>query len=218
MTDRPILFSGQMVRAIIEGRKTQTRRVFRWQGPKGYPHSWDHAIIDNPAGVQRLLVPFNHPDDAHLAWGESGYHRHYGPADPGDRLWVRESIDKMAECGDDEIAYKADWPGDARGLGWRPSIHMPRWASRLTLTVTDVRVQRVQEISEADARAEGTDPTTCANVVAPADGFPSYRSAFGILWDSINAKRPGRSWSANPWVCAVSFSVIRKNIEDIACG
>src|SRR5690348_10193426 len=92
MSDKPILFSSQMVRALLAGTKTQTRRVVPWQGPKGFPHSFEHAIVDNPAGVQRLLVPSNHPDEAELPWGENGYHRHYGKGDPGDRLWVKEAL------------------------------------------------------------------------------------------------------------------------------
>jgi hypothetical protein len=109
--------------------------------------------------------------------------------------------------------YRADYAvncGDIRR--WTPSIYMPRWASRITLHVTDVKIERVQDISEADAKAEGAVCTTCANAVAPKDGFPSYRSGFGILWDSINAGR-GYGWKANPWVIAITFKPELANID-----
>ena len=92
----------------------------------------------------------------------------------------------------------------------RTPIFMPRWASRITLTVTEVRVQRVGDISEADAEAEGMKPTTCANVVYEGDGFPSYKSAFGIAWNSIHGPD---AWRRNDWVAAISFEVRKGNID-----
>jgi hypothetical protein len=131
----------------------------------------------------------------------------------GDRLWVRESWfhddphgvfydeQKPLYRADGEIAFE-------KGDSWKPSIHMPRWASRLTLIATaDARVERLQDISEEDARAEGTEPTTCANVLPPKDGFPSYRSAFAMLWQSLHTK-PGERWDDNPELVVLTLSTI----------
>lgn len=200
MADKPIIFSGPMVRALLEWRKTQTRRLIKWQGPRGFPHSFDHARIDNPAGVPRLLVPYLHPEEPQ-GWDDCPMHRHYGPADPGDRLYVREAIDKVSEPG--AVFYRADYEakhGDASGLGWRPSIHMPRWASRLTLTVTDVRVQRLRDISNEDAVAEG-----CSDGVFPWEEFRD-------LWNSLHGPD---AWVRNSWVVALTFTVQHGNIDQI---
>ncbi len=240
MSDKPILFSAPMVRALLAGTKTQTRRLFKWQGPKGFPHSFEHAKVDNPAGVQRLLVPYHHPSDTSLRWGESGYIRHYGLYEPGDRLYVRETFVALAPRGivcpiaDATYSMTSDGAHQHRNgeytpgleryaegafdrFKWRPSIHMPRWASRLTLTVTDVRVQRLQEISDEDAVAEGTPCYVCGGALdglSEADCHCFHRKAdagdYRTLWDSING--PG-SWEANPWVAAYSFTVARHNID-----
>lgn len=210
MTDRPILFSGPMIRALLSGRKTQTRRAIK---PQPSPHvqvyrvgsAWDWR--DGTRGGSARL-----------------------PYAPGDRLWVREAWADDAEAQFEpqrrDTYYRAD-PGaeeiaeDNRSCGiphdWRPSIHMHRWRSRLTLIVTDVRVQRLQEISEADARAEGVE--------SDSDGWRDYqmpatqccgtaRDSFRTLWDSLNAKR-GFGWDANPWVGAVTFNVHRQNIDSL---
>lgn len=209
---RPILFNAPMVRAILDGRKTMTRRIVKWQGPKGFPHDFDKAFTDNPAGIKRLMVPYHHPDDDYsdgAAW------RHYPPhGDPGDRLWVRETHAPQADCwaawahemegynaGPKPIIhYRADG-GEPFIEKWRPSIHMPRWASRITLEITGVRVERLNDISEADAEAEGVE-----NIVPRIDedqqkwGWAHWN--FRHLWESING--PG-GWSLNPWVWVISF-------------
>lgn len=199
---RPILFSGPMIRAILENRKSQTRRVLKPQPPND---------------VRRAL---NHPDDlpfvAFLRNGEDFWRIKCPYGRPGDRLWVRETwckVDNREFGGDIWIDYRATpwesaehpagWnnaPDDSEALKWRPSIHMPRWASRITLEVTDVRVEKLQDISEEDAQAEGVTPTP--------DDIPFYgphKDAFCVLWDSINASR-GYSWQSNPWVWSVSFT------------
>lgn len=164
----------------------------------------------------------------------------------GDRLWVRETWTDEGQS-EGECLYRATVEDDTgyyleeiAGIRWRPSIHMPRWASRLTLTVTDVRVQRVQEISEEDSIAEGihrVDPTpddlsngcTTDDFVFMAPGvrqgwgatkderdrdqwWPTATGAFRLLWDSLNAKR-GYGWDINPWVVALTFTVERRNID-----
>lgn len=226
MVDKPMLFSAPMVRALLEGRKTQTRRLIKWQGPKGYPHSFEHAIVDNPAGVQRLLVPFKHPDEADLPWGENGYHRHYGPADPGDRIWVKEtwshsgtavwsiSQARMA-VGNGRVIYRADNDSEFPYAKYWPSIFLPKEFSRLTLHVTGVKIERLQSISEDDAVAEGISVDRGGFKDRPlycVEGLPSRSSAvdaYEQLWRQING---GGSWDKNPWVVAITFEVERCNM------
>lgn len=201
MNERPILFSGKMVRAILDGRKTQTRRVVTNALPyeatdEGIDVLWATGALRCPCGA------------------------------PGDRLWVRETW-AVRDCATGpRVEYQADGASaplpaphehDIRDEGgkvdlaryvadrWRPSIHMPRWASRITLEVTGVGVERVQDISEADAQREGWD---FSNV----DLYTTYdpvrqskaRDWFRALWDHINAAR-GYGWEANPWVWVVTF-------------
>jgi len=240
----PILFSGKMVRAILDGRKIQTRRVIKKQPENG------ESI-----------------DGCH--WGNTGwaFWKNGGctcvstsmpPGFTGDRLWVRETwADVNSEMGP-SIAYKEDcsligwedfskefgpdygagpsmnyekYPGNYTmwcsdlfnnepGHGWRSSIHMPRWASRINLEITNVRVERVQNISEEDCRSEGILGFTKDQKVwkywpcDPVDGpmkntwvaLPrTPKKAFEYLWDSINEKRGGFGWSENPWVWVIEF-------------
>ena len=212
MTERPILFSAPMVRAILAGTKTQTRRVvkptrgrpieFLGGGPRGgadwnNPECWGYEWHEGPEFV--TLKPMD---------GQA-YPCPYGQ--PGDRLWVRETFahiyrdnTKPAARRDDDVAYKADHPGfDEYAYGtWKPSIHMPRWASRITLEITGVRVERLQAISDADLECEGLQETIDAGV--DHDGYP--RDAWRALWSSING---AESWTANPWVWVVEFRRIQ---------
>jgi hypothetical protein len=201
-----------MVRAILAGKKTQTRRVVGSMHPPEFfgvrggpdendPLQWGYYVADGmPWGSDGCLV---------LARGETGHDRcvlslacPYG--DVGDRLWVRET---WAEVNGGAF-YKADepWP-EAYGPEpkWKPSIHMPRWASRITLEVTDVRVERVQFISEPDAKAEGCcrfGGRGAPQTVGMEGG--TARDMFRKLWDSINAAR-GFGWDVNPFVWALTF-------------
>jgi hypothetical protein len=183
VSERPILFSGTMVRAILDGRKTQTRRVIT------------RVVWANPTYDAQTFMDIN---PVHRA-NPSGLCP-YG--DPGDTLWVRETFAKRYADAQrdpaDGIIYRADG-GLAVEPRWTPAIHMPRWASRLTLRITAVRVQRVQDITAEDAHAEGIlrGPT-----FGDRDIFD--RALFAKLWDSINAKR-GYSWDSNPWVWALTF-------------
>lgn len=209
MKERPIIFSAPMVRAILDGRKTQTRRVVKLTDSgrvkeSGSPRNWHlddpHAVMACPYGV------------------------------PGDRLWVRETwqaffadevpasrprgprhtmgIPAQPER-ESFVFYRADGdlshPEDGSEAIWLSPLHMPRWASRLTLEIVSVRVERVQEISEEDARAEGVrvweewqsrDLPAVLNMHDPRD-------AYAQLWDSINAKRA--PWESNPWVWVIEF-------------
>lgn len=210
MKERPILFSGPMVRAILEGRKTQTRRAVKGVEGMEFWRCFDRQQGDRWA--------FRSEITSHEVACP------YGAA--GDRLWVRESwnvsglgfgmkpslASTIADAG--AWRYAAD---DKSGWqhGWRPSIHMPRGASRITLEVMGVRVERLQEISEADAVAEGIerDPMLQRTfAVYPLnEERPGYvncpLASYHSLWDSING--PG-SWDANPWVWVVEFRRVEK--------
>lgn len=192
MKEKPILFSAPMVRAILEGRKTQTRRVIKNTGT--YAIEDHHGIITAKRERAALATQCR-----------------YGQ--PGDRLWVRETwqgpileseehFDEWREAPDlfrkpGFCAYRATDTLDAvdedgKELGWRPSIHMPRWASRITLEIAAVRVERLQDISADDSIAEGS-------AGHPDGPWHAYRS----LWTLING---AGSWEANPWVWVVEFN------------
>lgn len=235
--ERPILFSAPMVKAILEGRKTQTRRVVSpgnsdfGSAPREY---WDHACFDAPhPGVlvdgyrgdgylhvpchcqteNHYLVP-NRVDDCERCeergWTDTR-HRLYPRYATGDRLWVRET---WRETGSGQradfkipkikvpVLYAADDPLEGP---WRPSIFMPRWASRITLEITEVRVERLQDISEADAMAEGMPQN------AAIDCRPGYRNRelFQELWDRINGKK--HPFASNPWVWAIEFKIVEES-------
>ena len=205
MTDLPILFSGPMVRALLEDRKTQTRRSLKFQPAPGI------------SIVRKTIRPID-ATPYHAFERRSVYGNYAGELDirikRGDRLWVREAwrcngwatdvatIFYRASEGDGYTAMCEQYPVAGKAYlrptaSWRPSIHMPRWASRLTLIVTDVRVERLQDISEADAKAEGIDDR---DVVC----------GYSELWDQINGNG---AWEANPWVVAYTFRVIKANID-----
>lgn len=216
MTDRPILFSAPMVRALLDGTKTQTRRVLRKQ-PHTDLDAWHLPEISGPDWVQEHR--FAEGFDAARVGYEIGY-----------RLWVRETwtarmthgwtiADARSRQFQEEILYAAD--GDTSIDGWWPSIHMPREFSRLTLTVTEVRVERLQDISEADASAEGISPLSsgryhCGHDEEGEITCKSPVTAFAWLWNGINGKRPGCHWQDNPWVVATTFEVIVQNIDQVS--
>ncbi len=186
MKEKPILFSTEMVKAILEGRKTQTRRVIK-PIPK---------LLCVRDGAEHWTIP---------NYGTGEWVCLYGQV--CDRLWVRETwglLNTEPKDGKDKatIYYKAT-DGNKHVLRyqkWRPSIFMPRWASRITLGITDIRVQRLQEISETDCIAEGIPQQI-------PDYWESHYKAYSVLWDSINFKR-GYSWESNPFVWAITFKRI----------
>ena len=187
MTDRPMTFKDPMVRALLAGTKTQTRRVLK---PAADVLGNSDAMWPVYLGGRRIGTSVS-PDRA-------------APYAPGDRLWVRETWGmKWPDPKPEHVIYRAD----SHELGgWRSPAHMPRWASRLTLTVTDVRMQRVQEISEADAVAEGVEPV----LVPPDGGSCPHVEGFAALWSCIHGPD---AWDANPWVAALTFTVERRNID-----
>jgi hypothetical protein len=197
--ERPILFNGEMVRAVLDGRKTQTRRVINPQ-PDG---DFDGPTIYAPTKISRDGEEHPGPEvmGIYCPHGEWGVRCPYGK--PGDRLWVRETF----WTDGDEIIYRAD-PGaekdldpETTGLAWKPSIFMPREACRILLEVAEVRVDQVQDISEEDAWAEGVSGR---GTTRSAD---EGRTLFCQLWDKINFSR-GFGWMENPWVWVVDFKVI----------
>ncbi|UYW75572.1 hypothetical protein OFY05_11420 [Pseudocitrobacter faecalis] len=177
MKERGMIFNGEMVRAILNGRKTQTRRTVK------LPH------IDRDAMCELSGNELS---------GElsAGNYRNSPHGKPGDRIWVRETF---GDCGV-RLVYRADTFDGARCKvnRWTPSIHMPRWASRILLEITDVRVERLNDISECDAKAEGA-PTECTLI--GDKHYPGFRS----LWKSIYGDD---SWQANPWVWVIEFKRI----------
>lgn len=222
----PILFSGAMVRAIIDGRKTQTRRVVT-------PHN---SLVNGTGEGIRKIWPWL---DWSTAWTDPGpspagnpgpywkaYYRHpdygdeptvfriYPRVEEGDTLWIKETfwLPDLPAPAPDDVLYGADYmefelAADQHGrqVAKHPSIFMRREFSRLDLDVLGVRGQRVQEITAADAKAEGADPGRgpLADPVLPHE--TGYQNAFRALWDSINGKKPGRSWPENPPVWAYAF-------------
>lgn len=222
MADKPIIFSGEMVRAILDGRKTQTRRVLSrswpvlgtsWRG-KQFDAAW--AGLRWGEAVSRgsyIALPWCHPNDEPTPSEECGVYRVRPPFAVGDRLWVRET---WGHDGPDLDAVRRGVESDGPSCGpyymadgnWFDNhtvkklspIHMSRWASRITLTVTDVRVERVQDISEEDASAEGVT----RGFSGGAWGEEGLIEDFAALWDSINEKR-GFGWDPNPWVVALTF-------------
>lgn len=233
MKERPIIFNADMVRAVLDGRKTQTRRIMREQ-PEVIPK-------EDEFGKPGFWIPFNagktmvRNEDMYIACP-------FGLK--GDRLWVRETWSVVSHAFDDDglmIDYVPDRPakavhekpfgrgyysghaiyaadggftwGDDDGCAdgrscWKPSIHMPRWASRITLEITGVRVERSQDITEQDAAAEGVPPVGDLlpdypdTYLTPKGDFATAKVAFQRLWESIYGDD---SWQANPWVWVIEF-------------
>ena len=200
MPDKSMIFSAPMVLALRAGTKTQHRTPIKWQGPRGVDYSFANAWLDNPAGVPRLCVPYKIPEDIDDLWDECRAYRHHGRVNSGERIWVREAWGPWD--GDQSAAYRADG-GEMPTGGWRSPIHMPRRFSRITLTATDVRVMRVQDINRGDAMGEGCP---FANM---ADG-PDPREWYAALWNSIHGPD---AWGRNDWVEALTFAVRKRNID-----
>lgn len=206
MVDRPILFNGAMVRAILAGRKSQTRRALRDQNPVDLGAAKHGAHLRRQPRFDKVAqrVVGTSLVDVRCPFGQ-----------PGDRLWVRETFGYRAQFFERDAAaggpvvYRADGEDQPalRGMHgdhWRPSIHMPRSACRLVLEVTDVRVERLHAITEGDAEAEGTTPIELDREDDCGNGWTEYwyRGGFEKLWNST-----GGDWAANPWVWVVGFRV-----------
>jgi hypothetical protein len=196
MKEKPILFSGPMIKAILEGRKRMTRRVAKVDdfGNLHLRHGWS---IQADAGIQDVR-------QERLPWHT------------GMRLWVRETwahvtdYDGQFLLDNRKALYRADGETNITPTKWRPSIFMPRWASRITLELTGVRVERVQDISTADVEAEGFDVASKLPPVVPAGtnleilAWQVAQDLFRKTWDALNGKR-GFPWESNPWVWVLEF-------------
>lgn len=202
MKERPVLFSGPMVRAILEGRKTQTRRIFKL--PKGL--EWYDSLGGEQKGWFTDGKGWWHVDEIECPHGTVG-----------DRLWVREAWASLSVGNQTDYLYRADThkglekrDGDQK---WKPSRHMPRTACRLILEITGVRVERLQEISNADCVAEGIEPIgeerLTGKVMSQAgrlgDNYSTVRQLYSSFWQSINGPD---SWAQNPWVWVIEFKRI----------
>ncbi|WP_222890204.1 hypothetical protein [Enterobacter sp. C2] len=225
MTERGMIFNAEMVRAIRDGRKTQTRRII--QSAAKNMQARGHEVISHRAPGDKWYGDYVYSmRDRSGVWQDFTNEQFLAKCpfgQPGDRIWVRETWADVNHDGCPAVAYRAD--GEVRDLheddgdeqdpnlekywfanwypdlisgtegNWTPSIHMPRWASRITLEITDVRVERLNSISDTDANAEGVS----------ADRLSPARYVFGSLWQSIYGADNPQSWQANPWVWVIEF-------------
>ncbi|HHX3102348.1 TPA: hypothetical protein ACU8I5_003320 [Klebsiella pneumoniae] len=226
MKERGMIFNGEMVRAILDGRKTQTRRIMKIQP--------EHSGL----GLRRVIDSKNGSDDGKYFWSLSdacglkirskSFTCPFGSV--GDRIWVREAFRVHSRATDvATLVYKASernsWTEQTHRVPvsvcnkpatpekWTPSLHMPRWASRILLEITDVRVERLNAISEEDAEAEGIDMEAlydsqdCYDCIANHNmtGRPTVTGAFKYLWESIYGEE---GWKSNPWVWVIEFKRI----------
>lgn len=226
--ERPIIFSGEMVRAILDGKKTMTRRLVKGDISK-YKHA--HIIKQSSDKSREGKAYFYDKPVGGMVLSSQLVSNPYGKV--GDRLWVRETWiqgydDPLIESeGDDEnavsIIYKADgkeeyrscsaetaenwgdFSADSEMVGFKSPIHMPRWASRILLEITDIKVERLQDISCEDAVKEGFSDKKPSGM-QPAM-MPNPKADFRNYWDSLNTKK-GYPWSSNPWVWVVEFKVV----------
>ncbi len=227
---RPIPFSAPMVQALLEGRKSQTRRMVKPQPTKdANSMGWVHSSSDRTREGRFLWLQGARSEVIKCPFGKVG-----------DVLWVRETLQlkclvptNLNSSSNLEVAaiYKTNpdkafvWKGNAK-REYIPSIHMPRWASRLTLEITAIKVERLQDISEENAIAEGV--IFESNVPATLEGIPLHRhyvpigkgevisgwdaqDCYGNLWESLNGKD---SWDANPWVWVIEFKTHKCNVDE----
>ena len=185
MKERPIIMSGESVRAILEGRKTQTRRVVK----KDIVNSFD---LESDGSLTYETIFDGNGDCVHISKISP-----YGQA--GDRLWVRERFSIISKTPIIVIFEAADYAN--KEYQFTTPLFMPRWASRITLEITDIRVERLQDITEEDARKEG--------MRSPLRYVGALKDAYKTLWNSINTKR-GFPWESNPFVWVVEFKVVNK--------
>lgn len=229
MVKRPILFSAPMVRAILDGRKIMTRRIIKPQ-----PRQWEARVIDitephyneDEGGWGQVRTHWSSPSNS-MPMGEPE-REEWAPmrcpyGNPGDLMWVRETWQsdvrnvgtKPSLIEPTEPVWFAAGGDPARAgemsicaTGWRPAIHMPQWASRITLRVMDVRVERLHAITEADAEAEGAEPV----MVPPDGGSCPHVEGFRDVWNSINGSG---AWDANPWVWVVRFDLVSGGAREV---
>jgi len=202
---KPIIFSTPMVRAILDNRKKQTRRVMKPQ-PIWDNGFWKWAGAAWSDNIKRVTpVPY------HSMYNNAPYR-------PGDIIWVRETWCEYGNIHNPHMGYWYKASGieqpymdsvKFKMCKWRPSIYMPREAARIFLRVTNVRVERLQDITEEDARAEGFEKI-CFGLATPGAIQATSKELFTEHWDALNAKR-GYSWHTNPWVWVIEFERIKES-------
>lgn len=180
MKEHPILFNAAMVNAILSGTKTQTRRIVKPQPD----------VVDYDTD---LVMQFT-SDDQRLGRLGKVINCPYGEI--GDQLWVRETFGLAGDKDNHVLHYRATHYRDGKNMGWKPSIHMPRWASRIQLEITNISIEHLKSITYSDAVSEGT---------TYEKGYTDPRDAYKRLWESINGEG---SWEVNPWVWVIEFKRI----------
>lgn len=199
MKERPILFSGPMVQAILDGRKTQTRRIVN---PQPFHYEGEPCQWYNPTKIDRHGEEYPSEEVFGFFDEETGWPCKYGG--PGDRLWVKETFMPMPHL-NAKAFYRAS--DGLVGGKWKPSIFMPRNLSRITLEIAEVRVERLNDISEVDILSEGVTVDKVAQWCnVPWSSLPTLHHAFQCLWNSINGEA---SWDLNPWVWVLTFKRIQ---------
>lgn len=220
--EHSLLFTGPMVRAILEDRKWMTRRLVTKQTSTCGSARWEQLDIEKAfpqRGGGKLMAPLT-PEACSVYGDDSTLHRVYPRWEAADRLWVKETCawsrstnaPKRTDTGHPFVIYRAAGDivvsGGAFGsngmlaMRWTPGIYMPRWASRITLEVTAVRVERLHDISADDVVAEGIRPADVAGLGSDA----SFVQHYAALWDAINGKRA--TWASNPWVWKITFAMM----------
>ena len=215
--ERPIIFSGEMVKAILDGKNTMTRRVVKSNFINHYKHA--HIIRQSTDKKREGKAYFYYKPCSGMVLSSQLVSNPYGKV--GDRLWVRETWQEIGP--DCLLTYKATYPSDLyakrpelenvpplaglkeRGYLWKSPMFMPRWASRILLEITDIKVERLQDISCEDAVKEGFSDKKPSGM-QPAM-MPNPKADFRNYWDSLNTKK-GYPWSSNPWVWVVEFKVV----------
>ena len=241
--ERPIIFSGEMVKAILDRKKTMTRRVVKSNFINHYKHA--HIIRQSTDKKREGKAYFYDTPVGSMVLSSQLVNNPYGKV--GDRLWVRETWAPVNSCGESALAYKADneiiclseneefldeygtlnytdprlakyafadWADDlVNGVegAWKSPITMPRWASRILLEITDIRVERLNDISEADAKKEGMPPShPSIDKISMQHGFNSFsQSCFAQSWDSLYDENSPKRWANNQWVWVIEFKVIK---------
>ena len=221
--ERPIIFSGEMVKAILDRKKTMTRRVVKSNFINHYKHA--HIIRQSTDKKREGKAYFYDKPVGGMVLSSQLISNPYGEV--GDLLWVRETWQEIGL--DYLLTYKATYPSDLyakrpelenlpplaglkeRGYLWKSPMFMPRWASRILLEITDIKVERFQDISETDAKKEGMPPShPSIDKISMQHGFNSFsQSCFAQSWDSLYDENSPKRWANNQWVWVIEFKVIK---------
>ncbi len=222
MKTHPILFSSPMINALLEGRKTQTRRILKGSREFKGPYSVEYMEQYKNHEGWSTICPYGSPGD--LIWARETTEADYATSDAVTLAKYAADASPVLYPGPEQDEHSEQAYGGSIAHWWYskdacPSIHMPRWASRLTLELTGVRVERLQDISESDALAEGCDPYMPGEGIIKPPRYPDehqyrpdYKTGYEVLWNSING--PG-SWERNEWVWVIGFRCIQSNVDTV---